>query len=475
MGIIGGGIGLYYYKTHYISASLKKYEQTEITGILNRSECGWYQLYSYYLRPNTELTTDELYIETNDETNYQYRLALLEFNLANYTSGKLDNAAKNNIRTVLKLFSNTKIKVIIRFLYDWDGQGKEKEPDDIKWIQKHMTQTGKLLNEYKDIIYTTQGIFVGSWAEMHDSKYLSTKDMTTLLLHFASVTDSSIYLAVRTPEQYRTILNEYNDHPNRYKKYNISTKELEARLGLFNDGMLGSISDIGTYHKADVAVSESEKNAIRKNELDFQNNLSIHTPNGGEVVNDNSFNDSENAIKDLAKMHISYLNQMHDETVINKWKNSTYDKKNSIYDGYSAYDYITEHMGARFVLRDCSLSYEPFQKGDASGSITIENVGFSNLYHTKDFTLSLVNTKTKKSTTLISPTMKDSYVDPCQWNSGQKIAISFSFSPFKLEDGTYYLLAQLTDPNLGEVLSFANDSFDESLKGYILGEVTIKR
>lgn len=466
---------MYYHKTHYISASLKKYKQTEITGMLNRPECGWYQLYSYHLRPDTNLTSDELYITQTDENGYSYRLALLEFNLASYSSRELDTAAKNNIKTVLKLFSDTKMKVIIRFLYDWDGKGEENEPDDINQIQKHMTQAGKLLNDYKDIIYTTQGIFVGSWAEMHHSKYLSVKDMTTLLLHYASVTDSSIYLAVRTPEQYRNILNECKEHPERYEKYNISTNELEARLGLFNDGMLGSVSDTGTYHKADVAAQETEKLAIRNSELDFQDKLALQTPNGGEVVNNNAFNDSENAIDDLAKMHISYLNQMHDEAVISKWKNSTYDKKDSIYHGYTTYDYITEHLGARFVLRNCSMSYESFQEKDASGSITIENVGFSSLYHTKDFTLSLINTATKKSHTLLTSSDKDKNTNPCLWNPGKKITLSFSFSPFDLEDGTYYLTASLTDPVTKEVLSFANDSFDHSIQGYVLGEIEVKR
>lgn len=44
-------------------------------------------------------------------------------------------------------------------------------------------------------------------------------------------------------------------------------------------------------------------------------------PNGGEVVLDNKYNDIDNAAKDLASMHVSYLNNAHDLAVINKWKN----------------------------------------------------------------------------------------------------------------------------------------------------------
>ena len=47
-------------------------------------------------------------------------------------------------------------------------------------------------------------------------------------------------------------------------------------------------------------------------------------PNGGEVVLDNKYNDIDNAAKDLASMHVSYLNNAHDLAVINKWKKQTY-------------------------------------------------------------------------------------------------------------------------------------------------------
>lgn len=465
---------MYYYKTHYISVNLNKYKQTEITGMLNRPECGWYQLYSYRLTPNTSLTQDELYLETTDSNGYEYRLALLEFNLADYAASKLDDTALDNIKTVLKQFSLTKAKMIIRFLYDWDGKGEENEPDNISYIKKHMTQAGKLLNKYKDYIYTTQGIFVGSWAEMHSSKYLSDSDMTTLLLHYACATDSSIYLSVRTPKQYRTIFKELKKNPEKYKQYNISETELKKRLGLFNDGLLGSLSDVGTYPEADWATTEKEKLAIRKSELDFQSKLSYNIPLGGEVVNDNPLNDGAAAIADLSKMHISYLNQMYDDKVIDKWKNSFFDDMDSIYNGYTIYDYFTEHMGARYVFRDCSLSYEPFQKGNATGNVTIENIGFSNLYHDKEFMLSLVNTVTKQSFPLLSSD-NDIKADVCQWNAGEKITIPFSFSPFDFEDGAYYLTVRLTDSVTEETISFANDSFDSSLQSYLLGEITIKR
>lgn len=469
-----GGAGVHYYQTHHITAVLAENRQAEITGTLNRPDCGWYQLYSYYLRPNTAIG-DELYWTGKDETGYEFHLSLLEFNLAEYADGPLDVFALQNIRQVLEYFSLTKAKVIIRFLYDWEGLGMEKEPDDISIIQEHMKQAGDILNEYSNLIYTTQGIFVGSWAEMHDSRYLTDEAMTTLLLQYASATDSSIYLAVRTPNQYRTVFRELEEHPEKYEKYSVTADDLKKRLGLYNDGMLGSISDIGTYQAGSAENAGLNAEELREAELSFQNELCRTVPNGGEAVSDNTFNDGKNAVEDLRKMHVSYLNKMHDEAVIDKWKNTVWEEEGSVYNGCSVYEYITDHMGARFVLKGCTLSYKPYQKGDATGTVTIENIGFGNLYQPKRFFLTLINSETGKTIPLLD-SQKDTILPPVQqWNSGEEITLSFHFSPFDLEDGDYVLTAVLKEADMEEVISFANDSFREDLNGYQLGTITIQR
>ncbi|HBI62129.1 MAG TPA: hypothetical protein DDY31_13120, partial [Lachnospiraceae bacterium] len=102
---------MYYYEIHRVSAVFLPHTQTEITGMLNRPGCGWYQLYAYYLSPDTPLPAEKLYLE-EEKDGYTFRLALLEFNLAEYNSTKLDTSAINNIETILQLFSRTKAKVI---------------------------------------------------------------------------------------------------------------------------------------------------------------------------------------------------------------------------------------------------------------------------------------------------------------------------------------------------------------------------
>lgn len=56
------------------------------------------------------------------------------------------------------------------------------------------------------------------------------------------MTEKAIYLAVRVPAQWRSIMT-----PQSWQSVNI----LSGRLGLFNNGMLGNESDYGTYKTGD--------------------------------------------------------------------------------------------------------------------------------------------------------------------------------------------------------------------------------
>lgn len=472
--LTAGGMILHDIITRYARVNLSPRKQTETRDLLNPPECGWYQLYAYRLEPGSPIDDWHLYIREKDDEGNPYRLALLEFNLSSYRDRELDDAAKENIRNVLANFQKTEAKVILRFLYDWDGKGMETEPETISIIKRHMEQASQAFNPFHKIIHTTQGIFVGSWGEMHTSKHLAVEDMTDLLLHYASVTEESIYLAVRTPSHYRSIMEEMEQNASRYEKYGISRELLATRLGLFNDGMLGSISDVGTYHEADIAATRKEGKEIRKKEIAFQNALCLQVPNGGESVNDNPYNDGKKAVDDLRAMRVSYLNQIYDEKVIKKWKDSTYAGKDSLYRGMSTYDYISRHLGPRFVLQDTTLHHKPYQKGNARGSVTIKNVGFSNLYHEKKADLCLVSKKTGKKASLFSTTEKSSEYQPCRWMPGETVTLPFEINPFQYEPGEYILLFSLSDPESGECLLLANDSFDQGRGGYLLGDITIE-
>lgn len=164
---------------------------------------------------------------------------------------------------------------------------------------QHMCDTADIVNRHAGSIYTMQGLFTGNCGEMTGSRYMSSDDIQALARCLASSTLSSIKLAVRTPAQWRTI-----------------PQDCSYRFGLFNDGMTGSVYDLGTYSDRTV-TSDYTSRWARADELAFQNNLCRYAPNGGEAVIDNIYNDYPSVITDLSTMGISYLNSMHDAAVLN--------------------------------------------------------------------------------------------------------------------------------------------------------------
>jgi len=129
---------------------------------------------------------------------------------------------------------------------------EELEPDNIETIKTHIQQLSTIVNEFKDIIYIHQGVFIGTWGEMYSSSYSKNyKGIPDLINTINNYFDPSIYLAVRTPRHYRMITN-YNKITNK--------KLLISRLGLFNDGLFYNDNDYSTYGNNDI----NENNGIIK-------------------------------------------------------------------------------------------------------------------------------------------------------------------------------------------------------------------
>ena len=130
----------------------------------------------------------------------------------------------------------------MRFLYDWDGQNLESEPNELSQILTHMEQVGPIVNKYASSVYIMQGIFVGKLGAEDGiiQHIMGNGEMETLIQKLDDVIDPSIFLSVRTPAQWRTIVGEYHGTKvPRCPQPNLLSS-LASRLGLYNDGMLGS-------------------------------------------------------------------------------------------------------------------------------------------------------------------------------------------------------------------------------------------
>ena len=383
---------------------------------------GLYRMYRYML--NDSPCVEQQY--QSDIDSNPYTLALLEINLKNYRKTEISLFALHQCETIIKAWFDSDKKLIIRFLYDWDGIACYSEPGNINTILNHMTQLSPIINAYYRAVYLLQGIFIGNWGEMHHSNYMDDKSVITLINRLHSTVHPSIYLSVRTPQQWRMIIKEI--------------PELKKRLGLYNDGMLGSESDLGTYTNGE-------------EELQFQHTNTQYLPNGGEVIYNIHYNSIQTAVQSLKSMHVSYLNADYDTRVYDVWKNSTYNNQNG-------YDYIISHLGCRYVINNCSVT-KPFLKDEIRIQCTIQNNGFGNALQQHIFCIFLQN-----NDSIIT------YQSECDIPCDAEKTISTIITTKELNENEYQVYACIKDQMNNTMIPINNTGYDKQ-QGVFLGTLYI--
>lgn len=423
---------------------------------LDNPYIGWYQIRRYELSDTAAFDLAQV-----SELTSASGMILLEINLKNYAGGPISDKGLLLLEELLESFRSSGRQLIIRFLYDWAGDASSTEPKDISIILGHMSQTSEIMNQYSDCVYILQGIFIGSWGEMHGSRYANTEDMLTLIHHLSSVTDPEIFLAVRTPWQWRLL----SGSPWPLDEAGASDSSLASRLGLFNDGMLGSDTDLNTYASASSTVSDSpyEKKS-RQDEIAFQNLLCSYVPNGGEVVLPNPFNDFTSALKDLSDTHVSYLNQDYDKAVLDKWQAESFHGSGP-FQGMNGLDYISRHLGYRYVLRSSECTAGLPWKNRAGFSVTLENVGFSGSYRPFELSLTLRETSTGRI-------FQIPFDDPRLPAPGETIELKASVPIRDYATGTYEVRLKISDPVSKAFVFLANEGAQDD-QGFVMGELTL--
>jgi len=426
---------------------------------------GFYHIYAFALTDEDE--TKAVEFANRIKTNNPYSLALVEINLRNFSNRNLNEAALNQLETILSSTQKSDKKMILRFLYDWDGKASETEPQTIEQIFTHMDQVAEYVNKYKSEIYIMQGIFVGDCGEMHGSQYMSVENMNALINHLHGCIDPSIFLAVRTPQHWRIINNTTAGNLTE----TLTANSLASRLSLFNDGMLGSDIDLGTYGVESFANSNNPSDkGTRAEEIAFQNELCNLVPNGGECVIDNPYNDFENAINDFSNMHVSYLNCDYDPNVMNKWKATTYISDDA-FNGKSGYDYIEAHLGYRYVVNGSTMSEQNTDKKSATVDVSIENTGFSPAYKQFESSLVLINTQTDKRTYIPVEFDNRTLLSNTSRTLNAKIDTS------SLESGLYNVYYQMYIPSgsAKQLIILANEGYSITDSGLLIGTLSIEQ
>ena len=186
-------------------------------------------------------------------------------------------------------------------------------------------------------------------------------------------------------------------------------------------------------------------------------------PYGGEVINPKSrLHDVDKCLPEMKELHLSYLNLRWNEKVISKWKNSKYTKlcgNDESYYGETAFTYIQNHLGYRFVLESSELEY-PKDYATMKIKLQIKNVGFGNL------------NKSKKTTIILSDAKgRVTQIPVGNWKGKNIYKIYLNLKKYDLKKGKYQIYLKV-DNGCGKfVVRFANKKlWNKKLEATKIGE-----
>ncbi len=453
----------------------------ESTRALKNPGCGWYHIYTFDL--SKESSKESFYIDCEEE-----ELVLLIIDIHAFRCcEQIPKEALEWFSGILTFFEQHDKGIILRIVYDTKGRGMENEPSSIKIVKSHMKQLGSIIYEHmskkKSLpgkILVHQGLFVGSWGEMHSSKFLSEARMKELSDTFLEATKGSCPIAVRKPVQLRILSCQKEASAPLQNAPNIN-------FTLFNDAIFGSETDLGTYgiirQSALPENSEREKTPwVREDELTWQKTKLQQSFCGGEVLggmntlSESSGNkdqpqrtlDWQQVVAELAKMHVSYLNSIYSKEVLDDWK-----AQRIMWNGeeISEYDYIGRHLGYRFTVTQVKIScVSPEKKKQTQSQIfenvitlTIKNTGFANMCEEAVCRLILTeNNENIKAFEIKS--------DPRTWNSGADTVIECLIPQEiwlqQLKQTKLFL--QLIRKRDGRIIEWANEEYDHKAGGVIV-------
>lgn len=357
-----------------------------------------------------------------------------------------------------------------RFRYDAEGRDNP-EPATFDQVLHHISQLkeSRLFEKYADIIAFVESGFVGKWGEQHGGKYVSQDYKARLLEAMLDAVPKPIPVTVRTPDIFakwagiersqlgdRELINSLTS-----SDYTDDIQGNKDRVGLYDDGYMGSDSDLGTY-------------ANRTIETDWLGEQTVTSYFGGEFSGNIEFAKKydtylpENAIPEMYKTHLSYINA----NIFQLYKDYTFDEKctvdnvdNSAYYGQTAFQFIRDHIGYRYVLRKSELTESVPQGGEVTVDFEVENTGFAGLIPSAQSYVILEKDGVY--------TCAEADVDCQQWRSCTTSAETLNFRiPDTLPAGEWNICLKLsvgTDMNIrnmaGRSIRFANDGVWRSAIG----------
>ena len=331
----------------------------EGTGALCNPSRGWYQIHTFSLDVQPDF--DELYWSLAEEDT----IVLVFAEIGAFRETNIPDDALGRLSAILTFFQEHEKEMLCRITYDRAGRGMEAEPEFFDTVTEHMRQIGAVIRKFSDCVMMVQGMLLGSWGEMHDSKFLSDARIRKLFPVWREALSDEIPFAVRTPRQWRLLHRE---------------GETPFQVGLFDDGMFGSDSNLGTYGTVSRKDAGWSAAWCAEEEIDFTGMIGASLPYGGEAVRETSSSAAvhefspEETVERMRRTNVCYLNRIHDPLRLNRWRETIW-RDAGVWDGKTMFDYIGAHLGYRFLVTKAELT----GKREAKLRVCIENTGFTSI------------------------------------------------------------------------------------------------
>lgn len=445
---------LFFGNASALNFTAQNIDYRESTDTITNPERGFYEPLGLNLKESN-----------NNPRNYSSNIVHLRVGLKAF-SGKANGVGdklltEDALNCLDKTIKNVRAKggsVIIRFAYDnYDGIGNLEPSLDM--MLKHLDQLKIIFDRNKDtIIYVELGMF-GKWGEMHSSSIINKQNVNLVLNKMLSIVSENITVGVRHPGYFADFVGV-----DRSSLARLTSKKSDKsyRVGLFNDGYLGSESDLGTYRNRDIETQWLKRQAT-------------HTFYGGEVVANFASGTPLNTVSYIEKegfiTHTTYLNLRWNNTVIDSWKNTTYNGSDPLYKGLSAFTYINNHLGYRLVLRKSELKTNTYQLDNIEGRILVENVGFANIIN-------------KKITSVVITNGVNAYEYKINFDARSILSKTSTSIPIniklnnKIPSGEYKVYFRISEygkiDNNYKSIRFANNNiYNETVSGNYIGKINI--
>ena len=451
----------------------------ESTDLLINPDCGFYKAFSGYLQANSSsapVSEESISKYAGEYGLYHLRIGLESFSSkAGGKDANIDSVALQGLKNTLSYLRKYKMSAIIRFSYnvsgatDSNGDYRENEPS-ITLITKHIQSLGGAISEYSDVIIGVESGMVGPWGEQHSTALGSSSKSNSGTYHkivqaWLNSIPEDIGVTVRRPLYFTYwINNEYSLSlsVNDLDVFDCSSYKNVNRVGVYNDGYLGSETDWGTF-----------KN--REAEVKFIGKQAVNTLYGGEVIVDDDtggigeYNCVSYLEQEAFITHTSYLNiDWNYEKVISVWQGNKYKGiDQTYYDKTSEFTFVNNRLGYRLLLTDIQMPAKCEVGESLNFSFTFLNKGFANMLR-KPIAYLIFKNQTVEESLLVD-------IDLSKVKSLEKKTFSLSaIAPQNLKRGEYDVyLHFITSYGRDIYLANAGDFYNDLPGGFSLGKMVI--